>query len=112
MTIDTQFDVSISGLTLTGGDVGDFDGGGAIRNLENLTVTSSTISGNAAFYGSGGGIYSGYSYYGNVTVNNSTVSDNSAGSYGGGISADNLTVNNSTITGNSALAVGGGIFAA
>ena len=65
---EMQFDVSISGLTLTGGDVGDFDGGGAIRNLENLTVSSSTISGNAAFNGSGGGIHSGYSYYGDVTA--------------------------------------------
>ena len=108
---ETQFDVSISGLTLTGGDVGDFDGGGAIRNLENLTVSSSTISGNAAFNGSGGGIHSGYSYYGDVTLNNSTVSGNSAGSYGGGISAGNLTVNNSTITGNSSRADGGGIYA-
>ena len=109
---EMQFDVSISGLTLTGGDVGDFDGGGAIRNLENLTVSSSTISGNAALNGSGGGIESSYSYYGNVTVNNSTVSGNSAGDYGGGISAGNLTVNKSTITGNSSQAVGGGIFAA
>jgi hypothetical protein len=108
---EMQFDVSISGLTLTGGDVSDFDGGGAIRNLENLTVNASTITGNAALNGSGGGIQSGYGYYGDVTVNNSTVSGNSAGTYGGGISAGNATVSNSTITGNSSLAVGGGIFA-
>ena len=96
---DTQFDVSISGLTLTGGDV-DGDGG-AILSLENLTVTHSTISGNSAMFG-GGGIYGGYSYNGNVTVASSTISDNSAGNSGGGISADNLTLFNSTISGNSA----------
>ena len=101
---DTQFDVSISGLRLTGGDVnGD---GGAILSLENLTVTHSTISGNSAMFGSGGGIYGGYSYNGNVTVMSSTISDNSAGYSGGGISADNLTLFNSTISGNSASGLG------
>ena len=39
-------DVSISGLTLTGGDV--TGSGGAIRSSENLAVTVSTISGNSA----------------------------------------------------------------
>ena len=65
-------DVSISGLTLTGGDVnGD---GGAIFTRENLSVTASTISGNSAGGGGGGGIYA----YGNVTVTSSTISGNSA----------------------------------
>jgi predicted outer membrane repeat protein len=95
---DTQFDVSVSGLRLTGGDV-DGDGG-AILSLENLTVTHSAISGNSAMFG-GGGIYGGYSYNGNVTVDSSTISNNSAGNSGGGISADNLTLFNSTISGNS-----------
>ena len=44
--VDTLIDVSISGLTLTGGDV--IGGGGAIYSHENLTVTLSTISGNSA----------------------------------------------------------------
>ncbi len=41
-----QIAVEISGLTLTGGDV--TGSGGAIFNRENLTVTSSTLSGNSA----------------------------------------------------------------
>ena len=42
----TFLDVSISGLTLTGGDV--LGNGGAIRSSENLSVLGSTISGNSA----------------------------------------------------------------
>lgn len=45
--------VSISGLTLTGGD-SNFEGGG-IRNMENLTLTASVITGNSAAF-TGGGI--------------------------------------------------------
>ena len=104
---DTQFDASISGLTLTGGDASG--SGGAIFSQENLAVTSSTISGNSAIFDSGGGIF-GYSYYGNVTVTSSTISGNSAGYDGGGIHANNLTVINSTITGNLTGGSGGGIY--
>ena len=39
--------VSISGLTLTGGDM--FGDGGGIYNTANLTVTNSTITGNVAY---------------------------------------------------------------
>ena len=42
----SQIDVQLRGLTLTGGDVTGF--GGAILSRENLTLTSSTLSGNAA----------------------------------------------------------------
>jgi hypothetical protein len=114
-----RLDVSISGLTLTGGDeagdvAGRFDGGGAISSLENLTVTGSTISGNSAssYSGYGGGIYM---TRGDLTVSDSTINGNSAGSSGGGILIDrfsggNLTVIRSTISGNSALrGTGGGI---
>jgi hypothetical protein len=98
--------VSISGLTLTGGDANA--NGGAIRNLENLTVTNSVISGSATT-GNGGGIYSANH---NLVVTGSTISGNSA-KYGGGIFCDNgtLTVTGSTISGNSATtADGGGIY--
>ena len=75
--IDDAF-VTLSGLTLTGGDV---DGnGGAIRALEELTVTSSTIFGNSAG-GAGGGIY----VEEDVRITSSTISGNSAGERGGGI---------------------------
>jgi CSLREA domain-containing protein len=120
--------VSISGLTLTGGDVSG--AGGAIRNVENLTVTDVAISGNVAWRGGGiaarslavgnsvisgnsaqsegGGIYA-YGFSSVVTVASSRVVNNDA-RYGGGISARaNLTVTASTISSNSASAYGGGI---
>ena len=50
-----QIDVSISGLTLTGGDVSGV--GRSDPQRENMTVTLSTISGNSSS-GRGGGIYS------------------------------------------------------
>ena len=51
-----EIDVELVGLTLTGGDVsGD---GGAIFSLENLTIISSTITGNSVTgtFAKGGGI--------------------------------------------------------
>src|SRR4051812_19855791 len=45
-------DVSISGLTLTGGDTGRFwGGGGAISSYENLVVSDCVIVGNGSDYG-------------------------------------------------------------
>jgi hypothetical protein len=103
-TADSE--VTITGLTLTGGDVND--GGGAIRSLESLTVINSSVSGNSVAWlfggiGSGGGIDAD-----TLTVTNSTISGNSAYRYGGGISASTLTVTNSTISGNRAGDGGGG----
>ena len=85
---------------------------GISADNSSLTLNSSTVRGNTnTTYG--GGIYA---YDSIVTINNSTISDNAAGSAccwsGGGIFlAGNLGVgiiNNSTITGNTA-GVGGGI---
>jgi hypothetical protein len=99
--------VSISGLTLTGGDV--LADGGAIRSFENLTLAGSTISGNSAD-GFGGGVYSAY---GDLTVIGSTVIGNSARYSGGGIHGyyGSLAVTGSTISGNSTTeGDGGGIY--
>jgi hypothetical protein len=74
-----------------------------------LTVTYSTISGNSAISGSGGGIHGGYSYFGNFTVTGSTAGDIPAG-YSGGYSGGYMTVTGSTISGNSASDRGGGIY--
>ncbi len=97
--------VSISGLTLTGGDAANApeapsgtdgengEAGGAIFSLEHLTVANSTISGNATGQGgqsnyhpgsggAGGGIYV---QYGDLTLTNSTVSANQTGMGGYGI---------------------------
>ncbi|WP_375472921.1 beta strand repeat-containing protein [uncultured Nostoc sp.] len=71
--------------------------GGGIRNTGSLTVNNSTITGNTAEYG-GGGIYNTSS----LTVNYSTITDNTAAGGGGIESTGSLTVNHSTITGNTA----------
>jgi hypothetical protein len=47
----TDSPVTISGLTLTGGDA--YKDGGAVDSRETLTITSSTISGNSAQNGGG-----------------------------------------------------------
>ena len=67
------------------------------------TVQNSTISGNSAG-GSGGGIYCSQG----GTVQNSTISENSASDSGGGVEVDNVI--NCSISGNSAGRSGGGVY--
>ncbi len=129
----TSGTTTIEGVTITGGKT--TLGGGGINNLADgiLTVKDSVVTGNSA--AGGGGIYTGGYIggpYSQLTVDNSTVSDNTvlgvAGngpSYfpgrGGGIMGfrSDITVDNSTISGNSARfslissgvsSEGGGIF--
>ncbi|MEA2411271.1 MAG: large repetitive protein [Thermoleophilaceae bacterium] len=120
--------VSISGLTLTGGnaDTGtpDFfagDGGAILLGSfggflgcgcspsPGLTLTDSVVKGNSATF-NGGGI--GTATFespdvSDITIDRSTISDNqvtggTGGGFGGGIeSFGNLTVTNSTVSGNS-----------
>ena len=100
--------ISSSGtLTLTdstvSGNAAGYDGGG-IRNYATLTLTNSTVSGNAAGYG--GGIRN----YGTLTLANSTAAGNAAGYDGGGIASDGtLALTNSTVSENTAGHDGGGI---
>ncbi|NEO26476.1 MAG: hypothetical protein F6K03_06150 [Kamptonema sp. SIO4C4] len=71
----------------------------------NVTLNNSTVSGNSAFAQTGG--IAGI----NVTLNNSTVSGNSVEFVGGGVlSIDDVTLNNSTVSGNYAGFVGGGVY--
>jgi large repetitive protein len=75
-----------------------------------VTITNSTISGNTASRGPGGGIEAG-TCTGNLTLNTSTVSGNYSGTYGGGIySPYTATINTSTVSGNIADWSGGGIY--
>ena len=90
------------------------DAGGGIYNYQYdagsiFEVSNSTISGNSATKGIGGGIYSSGSTP--FKVSNSTISGNSATSGGGGIYkiGGTFEVSNSTISGNSANGGGGGI---
>ena len=80
------------------------DEGGGIYNNGTLTINNTILSNNSA--GSGGGI----SNYGIVAINNSTLSGNSTGGSGGGIwNNGTLTIDNSKLSGNSAID-GGGIY--
>lgn len=108
--------------------------------LGTITLSNSTISGNSALKGSGGGIYdglrgngvydktgaiidTGFPNFGptTITVTNSIINDNSAGTDGGGIYSysqqfppnsvsSTISMSNSIISGNSAGADGGGIY--
>ncbi len=109
----TEIDVELRGLTLSGGDVGGSfpdDSGGAILNSENLTLTSSTLSGNSA--DRGGGIFN--TNTGTATLTSSTLSGNSADRGGGIFNGGTVTITSSTLSGNSAYYYlgggGGGIF--
>ncbi|MGD9100867.1 MAG: choice-of-anchor Q domain-containing protein, partial [Anaerolineae bacterium] len=86
--------------------------GGGIYNSGTLTISHSTLAGNAAAGGSlsyrGGGLAS----IGTATVSNSTFSGNAAsGSWGGGISnvSGVLTVRDSSFSDNAAFASGSGL---
>jgi hypothetical protein len=105
---NTTSQVEINGLTLTGGDAGSSNEGGAIRSVESLRIVESAITGNASD-GYGGGAIS--SYEGNLYVANSTISGN-RGFYGAAIYqyANSLVVISSNISGNHSKARGGGIW--
>ncbi|MDB4766828.1 hypothetical protein OAG71_03985, partial [bacterium] len=105
--LNNSIDVSIRGLTLTGGDIGD--SGGAIKNFENLTLDRVAIVGNRA--GFGGGVSN--EPVGEVTITNSTIANNEASQNGGGVfTLGAFAATGVTISGNSASADGGGIVVA
>ena len=104
---NNSIDVSISGLTLAGGDTGD--SGGAISNFENLTLDGVAIVGNRARFG--GGISNDLT--GRLTIANSTIANNEASEDGGGVyNRGDLTATNVTISGNDSTGSGGAIFSA
>jgi len=124
---------NISGLTLANGSIGIQLSPTAIATIDScvitgmgdtalvlagnsiMKVTNSLIYGNSTVGGnstmgttSGGGIASNG---GTLTVSNSTITGNSAGSTGGGIyNNGTATITNSTITGNISTGDGGGIY--
>lgn len=106
-----MLEVSLRGLTLTGGD--ESNQGGAIYNSENLTIEQSIITGNYSHLtGLGGAIFTN----GALTLLESTVSDNDSGFDGGAIAvvgdltgARTTTIIGTTISLNTTGARGGGL---
>ncbi len=97
--------VSIDGVTIQNGNMGDW-GGGIYNHGSHLNVANSIISGNQASH-HGGGIFN---FGGTATISNSTISGNQTIHYGGGIdNSGAVTITNSTISGNQANWGGGGI---
>jgi parallel beta-helix repeat protein len=72
----------------------------------NITMNDGTISGNRAFYGGG--------MAGNITMSDGTISGNRASSSGGGVyvGSDTFTMDGGTISGNTASSSGGGVYVA
>lgn len=107
---ETRITVEISGLTLSNGSA---EKGGAIYNLESLSILNATLSGNSAER-DGAGIYSSA---GLLTVKNSRFQENGIGDgylvyYGGAIYQDEgiLTVIDSEFIGNESSIAGGAIY--
>jgi hypothetical protein len=119
--IENEGTATIDGSTISGN--GAFVGAGGIFNDGGtMTLNDSTVSNNnagctnngcAAGELDGGGIYNGFGVgKSQMTVNNSTITVNSAVTHGGGIyndSTSTITLNNSAVTSNSAGVDGGGI---
>jgi hypothetical protein len=104
MQVDTGANVTVSGVTITGGR--DLSGGG-ILNRGTLTLIQAAVSGNAATSGPGGGINNSRT----LTLIQTVVSGNgsTSGSGGGVYNVDTLLLIQTTISGNTAFSLGGGI---
>jgi uncharacterized repeat protein (TIGR03803 family) len=102
--------VTISGLTITGGSS---PSGGGVLNLADLTLDQDVLTGNRETAGgNGGGAVLSWGGGTSLTVNQSTISNNSATWTGGGISlidGGTLLLTNSTVSGNTSSRDGGGI---
>lgn len=97
--------VSISGLTLANG--ASSGSGGAISNLEDLTLDRVVLDANTAA-GDGGALHN----TGALTITNSTITSNSAGDSAGAIDNDGagvIVIDATTITGNTAAGSAGAI---
>jgi predicted outer membrane repeat protein len=110
LQVDAGVTTSISGVTLTGGEV--HGNGGALYNSGTVSLTGCTISGNTAASSDGGGLFSS----GTTSLTNCTVSSNAA-SYGGGLEnkSGTMTLTDCTIADNgsgnlSGGTTGGGIY--
>lgn len=101
MDLQSDGDVSVSGLTIRNGSVFNFGGGIAAEPVSGtFTLTDSTLSGNTAGFGGGLSVDAG-----TVVIDNAVISNNSTtqfGAVGGvGIFAPDVSITDSVISGNS-----------
>ncbi|HEX2642246.1 MAG TPA: IPTL-CTERM sorting domain-containing protein [Thermoanaerobaculia bacterium] len=103
-------DVTISGLTIAGGNASI--GGGIVDFDENLTLDAVTLTGNSAT--SDGGALWADGFNMTLTIRDSVITGNAAGDDGGGIYVEDtggpLLIQNTVISGNQANDKGGGIY--
>ena len=102
-------DLTLNDLTLSGGK-NDYYSGGAVYSYHGeLTINNCTITGNSSG-GTGGGVFA---VYGSLTITDSIITDNE--SYGGGgvyMGYGTLSISDSTVSGNRAPeSAGGGVYA-
>ncbi|MBN2809924.1 MAG: right-handed parallel beta-helix repeat-containing protein [Deltaproteobacteria bacterium] len=100
--------VTIANMIIKGGDVRTTPANGAGIALSNdCSLNLDTVTISDGFADSGGGIFNNYGY---LSMQNCTISGNSAANYGGGIfnNYGHLSMQNCTISGNSAISHGGG----
>ena len=104
--VDPAATLTLVNSTVVGSSAG---AGGAIATFGTLTVANSTLIGNTSI-AEGGAIAIAIGAA-SVSVMNTTITGNVAGSFGGGIDAASgtVTVSSSTITANTAVMFGGGI---
>lgn len=104
-------DLALSHMVISGNATTGSGDGGGLRANQNVTIESSTISGNNAADSDGGVDTSGDT----VSISNSTISGNRSATDAGGLgiqSSDGAQlVQNSTISGNTAGGLGGGVYA-
>lgn len=101
--------LSLQNLVITGGNApeDDDDGGGLrVDSLGRLVLLNSTVSGNRAISGWGGGLYS----QGFVYVENSMITNNNASDGGGILNNGTMVISNSSISNNETNGSGGGIY--
>lgn len=110
---DATADLTIEGLTLTGGHAAGQ--GGALRSSAKVTLQTSIISGNGTTEDSEGGTEAdggGVHTSGALSVQDSTISGNRAEGSGGGVSGKTVHVTNSVLNDNRTgfEHAGGGVF--
>ncbi len=106
LQVNPGANVTLYGLTLTEGNPGTGESGGAVNNYGMLAIVNSSLTGSTA--DGGGAVYNDSA--GIVTVTGSRISSNTSTSGGGGIANyGELTVLNSTVNTNQAATAGGGL---